>query len=379
MIEEQMDKRSLDLNGFYRGEVLDNNDPTQNGRVKIKVFGVMADESITADMLPWASPAFGVRNGSGSGTGNFYVPRVNSRVWVFFECGDHMTPVYLAEAPDGVNGQPSFRTTNYPNRVGYRLDNGMQRYEDLESDVTRYDHPSGNYYQTDGNGTLTENVVQDIIRNVTRDVQETVLQDVIKNITRNMTLTIGNNLSALVSEYASIIDRTGEKLCFTGMGPIPTILQTEPSGWVFCAGKTIGKSSGYYSGEKFRDLFNVVKYFLPNNSSSSFDGGGTVILPDMRGKVPTGLDNIGGSVAGIVTRVDGVSPGATGGEEYHKLTIPELARHRHGITVYPSPIGGGGGSDLRRFPTSGFTDYEGNDVPHNNMQPYLMVNYLLKI
>jgi hypothetical protein len=60
-----------------------------------------------------------------------------------------------------------------------------------------------------------------------------------------------------------------------------------------------------------------------------------------------------------------------GGEKKHQLTVAELARHRHSsynTAVTVAAVGYGGYAM-----NNSFTNYEGNDQPHNNLQPYITV------
>ena len=103
--------------GNKRGLVVDTKDPRDIGRIKILVYGVYPDDT-PHDCLPWAIPALGMYHSGGenmdsmhsadgsptgynqTGTGGeFTVPDVGNHVWVFFDNGHHMHPVYWAMAP----------------------------------------------------------------------------------------------------------------------------------------------------------------------------------------------------------------------------------------------------------------------------------------
>lgn len=84
------------------------------------------------------------------------------------------------------------------------------------------------------------------------------------------------------------------------------------------------------------------------------------------------------------------TPGSTGGEFEHKLTVPELASHYHHRLHIDSPdglemlyglhaeyqtVGLDAGHDYRKGLYEGgfYTSRTGEDKPHNNTPPYLAV------
>jgi len=130
------------FNGIYRGTVMDNEDPDQYGKVKVKIYP-MFNELATAD-LPWAAPASGISDGASAGFGSFTVPIVGSNVFCFFEAGDMYQPVYFAEAPDAVKGLPTSRTTNYPKRRVIKFSSGIEMIVDTETNDILITTPLGN-------------------------------------------------------------------------------------------------------------------------------------------------------------------------------------------------------------------------------------------
>ncbi len=149
---------NLKLNGFYRGIVLDNNDPLKSGRIKVKVYPVFKD--LVVDDLPWAimaDPMFG----GYADVGSIFVPVVDAHVFVFFENGDHRFPVYFAGAPaiqTGTPDSPSESRTNgtYPNNRVYKSKSGIVVEIDDTNGSERYKitHPTGSIIEIDGSGNL---------------------------------------------------------------------------------------------------------------------------------------------------------------------------------------------------------------------------------
>jgi hypothetical protein len=92
MYNHDLDKPKLDLTftGFYRGIVLDTNDPLKAGRVKVRIFSVYDD--VQEDAIPWAEYA------DAFFSKGMFLPDVGDTVWCFFDNGSHMNPIFFAGA-----------------------------------------------------------------------------------------------------------------------------------------------------------------------------------------------------------------------------------------------------------------------------------------
>jgi len=83
--------------GKYRGQVANNVDPMQLGRIQVTVPAVLGD-----GQLSWAMPCVPY---AGSGVGLFAIPPIGANVWVEFEGGDPDFPIWsgcfwgVAEVP----------------------------------------------------------------------------------------------------------------------------------------------------------------------------------------------------------------------------------------------------------------------------------------
>ncbi len=107
--------------------------------------------------------------------------------------------------------------------------------------------------------------------------------------------------------------------------PVGSILDyagaTEPSGWVFCYGQAISRTT-------FSALFTVI-----GTTYGAGDGSTTFNVPDCRGRVAAGQDDMGGTSAnrltGLAGGVDGDVLGAAGGAESFALAETNLPAHTH--------------------------------------------------
>lgn len=128
-----------------------------------------------------------------------------------------------------------------------------------------------------------------------------------------------------------------------------------PEGFLLCDGAA-------YSRTEYQELFAAIGTIY-----GSGDGSTTFNVPNLQTRVPVGAG-------------DGYELGDIGGEAEHTLTIDEMPSHHHtGVRPYPANKEGTGstGTSTNSGDTSYRTNNTGGSQPHNNMQPYTVVNYII--
>lgn len=197
-----------------------------------------------------------------------------------------------------------------------------------------------------------------------------------------------------------------------------------PTGWLLCYGQAVSRAT-------YAALYSVI-----GTTYGSGDGSTTFNIPDLRGRAPVALDNMGGTDANRLSVTNTL--GGTGGEEKHLLIVSEMPSHTHlqdahnhtqtnhthsntlndlghthgyifniqhsdGAVVSGEALTSGltlGGRRRYLDTTSGnnsapmsitnagqtaniqdataTNQNRGGDGEHNNMQPYILTNYIIK-
>lgn len=134
---------------------------------------------------------------------------------------------------------------------------------------------------------------------------------------------------------------------------------TAPDGWLICNGSAISRTT-------YADLFSAI-----GTTYGSGDGSTTFNLPNLKGRVAVGYDS-------SQTEFDAL--GETGGEKTHTLTIDEMPSHSHNIKTLDSA---GSGPEIGTVNPYGSldgrsTESVGGGQAHNILQPYIVLNYIIK-
>jgi microcystin-dependent protein len=155
---------------------------------------------------------------------------------------------------------------------------------------------------------------------------------------------------------------------------LPYVSSNAPNGWLNCLGQEV------YRGD-YPELFAVI-----GTTYGAGNGSTTFRIPNLAGRVVVGQ----GSGDGLTSR----AMGAMSGVEAHALNVGEMPSHTHTSNAVGSTLGlmtadgqntAGAGLDssavepnLFAAPAALSIDSAGSGAAHNNMQPFAVLNYIIK-
>ncbi|QSM01235.1 minor tail protein [Microbacterium phage NoodlelyBoi] len=142
-----------------------------------------------------------------------------------------------------------------------------------------------------------------------------------------------------------------------------------PSGWLLAQGQAVSRAD-------YASLFALFgTTYGAGNGTTTFN------LPDMRGRTPVGLDT---------SQTEFATLGQRSGAKTHTLTEAQMPSHTHtagansdGFAAHRTNTTGGYSSILATSTTGDVMNWRqpasaGNNQAHNNLQPYIVVQFIIK-
>ena len=207
---------------------------------------------------------------------------------------------------------------------------------------------------------------------------ETNEDDPDDTLTTKMMINADGNVGIGTTTPAHTLDVTGD-LNITGDYKVNgTNLQTVPTGTVSAfAGSAAPTGYALCDGSAVNRTAQATLFAVIGTTYGAGDGSTTFLLPDLRGRVVAGL---GESLLGATADTLGEDNGLITNTKTHTLTEEEMPSHNHsaglssnsGVIQFPGVIGGG--DKL----VSSNTSNTGGDEAHNNVQPTIILNYIIK-
>ena len=184
---------------------------------------------------------------------------------------------------------------------------------------------------------------------------------------------IGTTSPAHALDVTGDVNITGDyKVNGTNLQTVPTGAvsafagSAAPTGYALCDGSAVNRTAQ-------AALFSVI-----GTTYGIGDGSTTFKLPDLRGRVVAGLDSAD-NVLNETASIDGTALGEVGGDDVHTLLIAEMPSHSHTYNDNENPSEqASGGSAARTGNQTVNTGATGGGQAHNNVQPTIILNYIIK-
>jgi len=245
----------------------------------------------------------------------------------------------------------------------------------------------------DGNTAATSTTLVDADRVVVNDdgtMVQVAMSDVQTYVNANLSLSVATAdiqdnavTTAKVADGAITSAKLASGASFLSGMLMPYAGASAPTGWLMTYGQAVSRTT-------YADLFAAI-----GTTYGSGDGSTTFNLPDLRGRTIAGQDDMGGTSANRLTNqtggLDGDTLGAAGGAETHTLTTAQMPAHEHEITGRMRRDGGGspGGYFPHGSSFGTWRDIDGTHLDltagstggggaHNNVQPTIILNYIIK-
>lgn len=189
------------------GEVIDNEDPMQQGRCKIEVPSFT--KGLEPDIIPWSHQLFPVGTGTDVGIPTFKIPAVGTKVVVIFPEKDIYSSFYLGELMYQ-DHQLEELLQDYPETYGF-IDKIKNKYWiNMKKKTVDVHHHTGTHLHIDKQGTITLDGVKDLNINIKGNTNVTVKG--------NATIDVGGDTS--VKTGGNTVIETGGTMDLKSGGPM---------------------------------------------------------------------------------------------------------------------------------------------------------------
>lgn len=201
MVADFVERQHQKYYGKYRGYVVDNADPEKRARLRLRIPSVLADTE-----TGWALPC--LPYGGKADQGTFFVPDVDSQVWVEFEQGELDSPIWVGTFWQQSGDPPAEASAEEPTTRMIKTGSGsLLQFDDADGDERIViHHPAEAQIEIDPSGTITLTDAQGSVLTLDADATKATLDDA-----------NGNSLT-MTSSGVTLEDASGNKIQMAASG-----------------------------------------------------------------------------------------------------------------------------------------------------------------
>ena len=238
----------------------------------------------------------------------------------------------LAQADDHLRLIKATIKNTFPNVAGV-INANHSELDILDGDTsaTSVTMVDGDQVIINDNGTMIQATLSDLLSYINAGM--TLRADVVTAssladaIVGTANIADGAVTAAKIATGAIEGDKFADGVALSAGMVMPYAGSTSPTGWLLCYGQAVSRVT-------YSTLYGII-----GTTYGSGDGSSTFNVPDLRGRVVAGQDDMGGTSANRMTSsgggINGDTLGATGGSDTHTLTGAQtgVPSHTHTLTV----------------------------------------------
>lgn len=188
---------------FFIGTVVDNVDPQQAERLRIRIPNLFGEETPDNE-LPWARPVKHRIQGPKQGVGTVAVPLVGSKMVVILQGGNPYSPLYLGGLMVAAE-VPAVLKTNYPQRYGLVDERQNEIWVDTNTGDAEFKHYSGLKAHVFPNGKLEITGPNDLVMTFAGNGTLTIEGNLSMTVNGNTTLNAGGTVDVTASGTVTVV------------------------------------------------------------------------------------------------------------------------------------------------------------------------------
>jgi len=186
--------------GKYRGEVIDNNDPQKLGRLKLRIPSVLGGQ-----ITDWALPCLPYVDDPHQGM--FIIPEVNAQIWVEFEEGNILSPIWVGSTRALLSSSPEYTCKDKLSKCCQFV----QCEDAVGKEFIRLHHPTNSEMVLEPNGSISLKDASGAVLIMNAETNEIIVEDSNSNV-----LTMNSSGAKVEDSNGNVIEMASDGVTVEG-------------------------------------------------------------------------------------------------------------------------------------------------------------------